>query len=154
MSEHTKRLVVDFLSSQKLAHIATVSIENQPSIAAIYFISDPDLNFYFLSRKNTAKYRNIAGNSAVGLAITDPEEAVTLQVKGIASTVDDRQLQDDLLSKIWRITIEQNNWPAPIVKLKQGELVLLKITPKEIKYSDFKPLYLNEAVDYARYIKS
>jgi len=66
---------VDYIKSQRLARIATVSKELQPDVAAVGFEFDGE-NFYIggIRQTKTYKYKNVAsGNSSVALVIDDVE---------------------------------------------------------------------------------
>jgi len=76
---------VDYIKSQRLARIATVSKELQPDVAAVGFEFDGQ-NFYIggIRQTKTYKYKNVAnGNSRVALVIDDLESVDPWKPRGI-----------------------------------------------------------------------
>lgn len=76
---------VDYIKSQRLARIATVSKELQPDVAAVGFEFDGQY-FYIggIRQTKTYKYKNVAnGNSRVALVIDDVESVDPWKPRGI-----------------------------------------------------------------------
>ncbi len=83
-----------YLKSQRLARIATVSLEMQPDIAAVRFEFDGE-HFYVGGRTftRTLKYKNVrAGNTHVALVVDDLDPATRgprgLKIHGRAEIVE------------------------------------------------------------------
>jgi pyridoxamine 5'-phosphate oxidase family protein len=76
---------VNYIKSQRLARIATVSKELQPDVAPVGFEFDGQ-NFYVggIRQKKTYKYKNVVnGNSNVALVIDDVESVDPWKPRGI-----------------------------------------------------------------------
>ncbi|HEX5732457.1 MAG TPA: PPOX class F420-dependent oxidoreductase [Blastocatellia bacterium] len=76
---------VDYLKSQKLARIATVSAHSQPDVAPVSFEFDGQY-FYVggLKMTTTLKYKNVLnGNKKVALVIDDLEAVSPWRPRGI-----------------------------------------------------------------------
>jgi hypothetical protein len=50
------------MRAEKVGILATASVTCEPWAAAVHFLVDQDLNFYFLTRKSTLKYKNAMAN--------------------------------------------------------------------------------------------
>ncbi len=137
-----------FLQEHTLATLATVDPSSVPHAASIYYVVDADLSIYIVTREETQKYQNIKQNSDVSMVVTDEETAETIQLVGGAQKVTDEHAISGILEKLWKITLEKHHWPAPVVKMNKGGLVVLKITPRELKFGDFKPVHLEDGTDY------
>lgn len=90
---------VDYIKSQRIARIATVSTQLQPDVAPVGFEFDGQ-HFYIggIQQKKTLKFKNIAsGNLRVALVIDDmesidPPKPRGIKIHGIAE-IDERRRQ-------------------------------------------------------------
>jgi pyridoxamine 5'-phosphate oxidase family protein len=76
---------INYLRSQRLARIATVSEELQPDVAPVGYEFDGE-HFYIGGRQQTKthKYRNVLkGNSKVALVVDDLESTTPWKPRGI-----------------------------------------------------------------------
>jgi pyridoxamine 5'-phosphate oxidase family protein len=76
---------VDYLNSQKLARIATVSAKGQPDVAPVSFEFDGQ-HFYVggLNMAITLKYKNVLnGNKKIALVFDDLESVAPWRPRGI-----------------------------------------------------------------------
>lgn len=88
---------IQYIKSQRLARIATVSTQLQPDVAAVSFEFDGQ-HFYIggLQQEKTLKYKNVVnGNRKVALVIDDmesfnPPKPRGLKIHGIAE-IEERQ---------------------------------------------------------------
>ncbi len=73
-----------YITSQRLARIATCSSESQPDVAPVGFEFDGQ-HFYIggITMKNTLKYKNALGNPRVALVIDDLETINPMKPRGI-----------------------------------------------------------------------
>ncbi|CAN5134304.1 hypothetical protein BH11PAT1_BH11PAT1_6600 [soil metagenome] len=136
----TKKEVYVYLKSLAIAVLSTVSSEGNPHAAVIYFISDEDLNFYFLTKSDTRKAKNLTSHSEAALTIVDPNSPRTIQVTGPVSEIEEPQMYINIMDKISEENAKGNNffWPPPLSKLdSDGDLVLYKLTPNWLRYADF-----------------
>ena len=76
---------IDYLKSQRLARIATVSADRQPDVAAVSFEFDGQY-FYVggIKMTTTLKYKNVLdGNQKVAIVFDDLEEVSPWKPRGI-----------------------------------------------------------------------
>jgi general stress protein 26 len=143
-----KRKAFAFLSKHRVASIATVTPEGTPMSAIVYYVVDEDLNLFFLTKTDTAKYVNIRNNPAVSMAICDEADLATVQVEGTATEVK----QEVLIGKIFRGIVKHPgalpHWPPPIIKLFAGDCVVMKIKPKKLRLGDFHKNQLSKDESY------
>lgn len=136
------------MQEHTLATLATIDPSGIPHAASVYYVVDLDLHIYCVTREETNKYQNIRLNENVSMAITDEETAETVQLIGTANKVENEHEISNILEKLWKVTLEKQHWPAPVVKLNKGGLLVLKIKPTEMKFGDFKPIHLENGTDY------
>lgn len=146
----TTERALRFLQDHTLMTMASVTPDGIPHAASLYYVVEPDFSIYCVTREETQKYQNIRQNSSVSMVITDEESAETVQLVGKAVKVDDEHQIAGILQRLWTITMKKQHWPAPVIKLNEGGLLVLKIIPTELKYGDFKPIHLENGVDYIK----
>src|SRR5688500_4360080 len=76
-----------WLKEHRHATLSTVSASNKPHAAAIYYVTDDDLNFYFVTDNTSRKYKHIKARPSVAMTITHVEQQLTAQLTGRASEV-------------------------------------------------------------------
>ena len=127
-----------FVKSKKVAVLSTVSSSNQPMSATIYFVIDDDLNFYFMTKASTRKYKNLQTNKEVSLVIGTDNVPITVQVQGKAERIEDHDEFARWTDRLKNIFFD-NKFIAPIFQLEtdeQNEVLIHKITPSWIRWLD------------------
>lgn len=137
----SKEKVYELLTKHEVAVLSTVSADNIPSAAAIYFVPDKELNFYFITKSDTEKSHNIESIShKAAITVIDPKILVEVQAKGEVNEIEDPK---------YLIRIAEENakekagfhWPPPFSKLQsEGFLLVYKFTPTWLRVADFSEL--------------
>ena len=129
----------EFLKTHHMAVISTVSDHGKPWGAAIYSVCDENFNFYFATREQTSKYKNIDHNSRVALTFANSETQRTVQVSGTISIVPMKEVKEVVFKKLTSIKPSGNiDWTPPVVKVHKGNWMILKIAPEYAQYADYK----------------
>lgn len=125
--QKAKKRVLKFLQQHKTAVIATISPDNKPQAATITYILDDDFSFYFMTKKNSRKFKNILHNPDVGIVVgTDPKIPATAQMEGEAHVIKDpHHFMVNYLSKA--ITIADPEW-WPLLKPRGVDYAFFKVT--------------------------
>ena len=148
--QKSKNEVYTYLQSLYIAVLSTATPSGAPYAATIYFITDPDLNFYFLTKSDTKKSRNIEENSNVALTTVDTSTPRTIQASGKVVEVEDPTQYRRMLERISEANAKKGGfyWPPPLSKINSsGDLVLYKFTPEWLRFADFS----EETTDYIYY---
>ena len=141
----TKKQVLDFLRQRKHAGISTVTSKGSPEAATIYYGVDKHFNFYFPTGTLSRKFKNIQKNPHVALAITDTKKLITIQMEGVAKVIhkikkngEPIQILTKALTPDLRETL-QSLWDPvpPVIKMKNGDLAILQVEIKWVRYADF-----------------
>ena len=121
---------IEYLKSQRLARIATVSKRGQPEVVPVAFEFDGRY-FYVGSHSQdtflrTRKYKSVkAGNNQVGLVIDDLESVDPWKPRGVKLFGKAEVVERDGMfgpGKYLRITPQVSwSWGIPGLKLKKGE---------------------------------
>jgi|SRR3989344_1283253 len=123
---------VKFLKSHTTMVLASISHDVEPQAATVYFVSDDNLNIYFLTAQNSKKADNLRTNGKVAFVIGWGPEVVTIQGGGIAKElpVKEAEVFYDLIKKTAISSVYQ--WP--LLKLAQEGYCAFKITPSWMMY--------------------
>ena len=136
MNTQAKKYVLDFLKSQKIGVVSTV-LGAQPQSANVYYTTDESLNIYFITPVNCRKYFNIQSNNKVSFVVGTENPPQTVQVDGTAEVVTDQNTINTVTANYYAALVK-NNQPIPVTKLDvTGGLVVYKITPRWMRWSDF-----------------
>lgn len=135
----SKQEVLEFLVQNKLGTLATVTKSGKPHADSIYYTVDDTFEISFLTETGTLKYKNIQYQNDVFFVVTNIEKKITAHIKGTASLVTDK---DSLKIMMKRLAIMLNGGESfdavlPILKRDDGNLVVVKISPEEVRFSDY-----------------
>jgi len=135
----SKEIVMEFLLRNKLSTRATITKEVKPEADTIYYFIEPNFDIFFLTNSGTQKYKNIQYQDDVCMVVTDAEKKITAKIKGKAALVLDKDFPKKILEKIAQManTGDKFDTVYPILKRNDGALVVMKIIPFEIRYSDY-----------------
>lgn len=137
MSDSSSR-AVDFLTKNHVGVLATASRSGVPHAAAIYFVTDSDLNFFFITKQDTEKSKNLKDNPQASLAVYDAKTQTTLQVQGEATADDDPQHFMNVFTQILKISMDFSEGASPpATKLKAGEYKLYRLAPKSVRIAEY-----------------
>ncbi len=130
----------DYLRPLAIAVLSTVSPAGEPYAATIFFITDQDLNFYFLTKSDTKKSEYLEETKKAALTIIDPSSPKTVQATGTVSEIETPQMYQALMAKIAESNVKETGfyWPPPLSKLdSSGDLLLYQFTPEWLRVADF-----------------
>jgi general stress protein 26 len=146
----TKSYIRDFLSHESLAVVSSVSEEGKPHAATIFFSVNNEFQLFFSTRRDSQKYKNIAANPAVSVVVSNLELMVTVQIEGTATEVTDATELQQFMDTMLKISMERSQmerWMAPVHLLKNGDFVVMKVSPQWMRVGDFRDIQQNPS-DY------
>lgn len=88
-NEALKQEALDFLRKHIIAVVATTDDAHAPQAATVLYHIDDNMNFYFITRKQTRKYKNLMTNGKVALVVGMGDGPGTIQVEGEARLIED-----------------------------------------------------------------
>jgi len=136
----SRERILDFLGTHKVGVLATADATGKPHAAAVYVVCDPQLVFYFITKKATRKSTNLSVNSQAALAVYDEQSQTTVQVDGQVEVVTDPAQIDRIFTEIQAIArlTSQSGTPPPAKLLADGYVVyrLSSPTARLASYSD------------------
>lgn len=109
-----------FLWSHHTAVLATIKKGNKAHATTIYYLIDEHFNFYFITKDETLKFKNIEDNNSVALAISDEHELQTVQVEGTAEEIKGNNFAQTVDKLVTRYSKEGGWDKLPINQIKGG----------------------------------
>ncbi len=130
---------MEFLRSNSVAVISTVSSDGQPESATIYFVVDGKFTFYFMTKNFSRKYTNLETNPKVALVIGTENEPVTAQIQGTAQRITDPKEFDKTMDLL-RQNFLKNDYVAPLFQLRpeRNDIVAYKVIPLWMRWLDLR----------------
>jgi uncharacterized protein YhbP (UPF0306 family) len=103
MSEPDTRLIIRaFLETHSTLALATQSADGSPQIAPLFYVSDDQLNLYWLSSPNSRHSVNLVARPAVSAAVYpsvwQAADIVGLQIEGEARAIGDERVREQNLN--------------------------------------------------------
>ena len=135
-----KNKLFKYLSKEILISLDTSDKKGNLWSASVYFASDKDLNFYFMSSSSTVHCRNIKNNPNVSFTIADSnqrpqDDKFGVQVAGTCKHIYNLPEIIKIL-KIWNIKFVKK--PVPPLKSMKLDSPFYRITPQKMKIYDSK----------------
>jgi len=136
---------IDSETNKKSSHVlddtavlSTIDEHNHPHASVIHFVYGQDDTYYFLTKTDTQKARNIASNPQVALTMHPSGSLHVLYIKGTALHVDDKDVHDAIYSTIATAKeYTEGTKFAPIIKIDGGQYIVFKIEPENTKLLDY-----------------
>ncbi len=141
----TKKDVLAFLKKTKCAAISTVTKSGKPEVSEVYFGVDDKFNIYVPTGSLSRKYKNLKNSKNVAFVVGNPDKQITIQIEGKASEMERvkknskalKALMAVLTPTIWETMAHLWDPIPPVLKMRDGDLVILKIEPTWIRWADF-----------------
>lgn len=135
-AEHNR--VHAFLKKHQMGILSTAGEAGTVWGAAVYFVTDDDLNIYFVTRTGTFKYKNIEAQPFAALTVADSETQITVQLSGEISRMPIQKYMDVFFDKFLAMRPEGDyHWAPPIDKVHEGNYMPLQLKPSHLQYADY-----------------
>ncbi len=131
--------IKSILDKESTLCLSTSSRKGVPESAIVYYSTDNDSNFYFLTKELTRKKQHLDENNEVSLLLSDHESCSTLQIQGKAKELVTNKEKISAFNSLIKIIGEGTEcWPPPIGRVEMGNLCLYKVTPYWMRLGNFK----------------
>jgi general stress protein 26 len=126
MTEKQRKEVLMFVQKNKIAVVATVSPEGEPQAATVTHLMDDDFVFYFVTKKESRKLRNITHEPRIGITIgTQANVPMTVQMQGRAMVI--VEPSDYIVTHLTKkMSLSEVEW-WPLLKSQKGNLAFIKV---------------------------
>ncbi len=130
--------IESFLNQNSIAVVSTISSHGQPSSAAVYFTLDDELNFYFITKRDTKKSKNLMNNSKAALAVYEATSQTIVQAEGEAHEETDPERTQKVFGEVLRSSLASSEAGVPpISKLQAGHYIAYKFKPTSLKMASY-----------------
>ncbi|MGB4965914.1 MAG: pyridoxamine 5'-phosphate oxidase family protein [Microgenomates group bacterium] len=132
-----KTYLHQFLQQNLLGVLSTVTSDNIPDAAPIYFIPHASFEIYFITAASTQKVKNINHANDVVLTIMNKDLTETVRVCGKAEITDNDATKS--LGELARSLQYKENFleALPVLKYKGQKKLVVKIVPTEIRIRQY-----------------
>lgn len=128
----------EFLKKHKVGVLATVSPDNDPYAAAIYFTVEPSLDVLFVTKVRTKKADNLDHNNHAMMIVYEENTQTTVQLTGSVTKITDAVEVNRLFTDSIYTSLETSGSDVPpIAKLDDGEYVAYRLKPTQIRMAVF-----------------
>jgi uncharacterized pyridoxamine 5'-phosphate oxidase family protein len=130
--------VQEFLKEHPMGILSTAGDAGSVWGAAIYYLTDEDLNIYFVVRTGTYKYKNIEVQPFAALTVADSENQITVQLSGKVEPMPVNKYMDIFFDKFAALRPDGDyKWAPPIDKIHEGNYMPLQLIPSHLQYADY-----------------
>lgn len=141
-SQRLRTKAYKFMIEHRAAALATAGKNNVPHVAIVYCMVYEDLSIYISSRVEGRKYQNLVNNPTIGMTFYSEADMQTIQLTGTAERVGKIECEQEILYELIKLRYKEPNWIVPPLRLFErgatNELAIIKITPNEMTFADFK----------------
>lgn len=132
--DKTKSAMTSFLKDNFVMEIAT-SRDNKPAVAPVIYVTDDELNFYFVTYRQSYKAQNLINNPQCSFTIWQFLQ-MCVQADGIAEIVEDEAKKEWVVKAFADAATKDPNFWAPIFRIKRGDYCVFKIKPTWMRVLD------------------
>lgn len=128
-----------FLLNHGVMVLSTTDKGGELSGNVVYYLVGENNYLYMITKSETSKLRNMRANPKVAVTIFDEDEMQVLQMRGTIEIEKDNNSRETVFQQIVkpRKYGKRVSWP-PVTKIKDGSYVVVRITPTEVKFVDYK----------------
>lgn len=136
-----KKEVRDYLGKHYLCALATVNAENHPLVSVVYYYFDENFNFYFVTRKEMEKYKNLLLNQNVSFVVYDEAGQTSVQLRGVGEAVEVTSKEAPIITNLLEKGHQGNaNAFVPLTTLGEGSpIALFKVKVDQVKWLTANP---------------
>lgn len=139
-----KNNAIEFLHSKKLAVVSTLTEDNEPQGATVFYVVDDNLDFYFVTRKQTRKFKNIQNNPKVGIVVGAELAPATIQIQGKAELLENSEVEKVVKGMLGKFDFIET-YLGPFISIPGMDFAVfrVKINWMRYLYFDFKKMSEN-----------
>lgn len=134
-----QKAIVDFLRSHPVGTLGTQSKTGELELSAVYFMINPDLSCYIVTKANTRKCKNILTKPVGTLLCYAEDELVSVEVSGNLEVVLDTIEVVKVLERFQTMVEERGAeyWVPPIAQLRAGSYAIVTLKPSRVLYRHY-----------------
>jgi general stress protein 26 len=129
--------IIEYMKEHPVAVLSTVDGHGNPHGAVVYMYAASVLNFYFVTKAETQKFRDLVKHRHVSVTIADDENNSSIQANGTAHVVEETEVIQMVMAHMAKVYARSSDWLAPITKIRAGEYQVVNIKPSHIRLSEY-----------------
>ena len=120
--------------------LATISESGDAHSAAVYVYLTPDLTCYFVTKTATDKFKNIKKNAKATLSTYDENFLMFGELVGEAQQLESEEEVNTIILELQKVfeSRKSSYWAPPVTQITGGEYVIIKVSPRQINYTNFE----------------
>lgn len=127
-----------FLQDNELATLSTLDRTGNVHGAAVYYWYDGKGSIFLLTKEQTGKAHDIFAHHQVALTVTNEQNLQTMQISALAEIEPSAATKQKVFKKIVRERdYAEGKHIPPVAKLDQGAFMVLRLTPRHVKFNDY-----------------
>lgn len=129
---------VEFLGKHDVGVLSTIERTGSLRGAAVYYVVINGY-VYFMTKENTRKSRNIAGNEHVAFTVFDDKGLETIQLAGMAEQVTDDKMRMKVITAILRTrTYVDGSHLVPVIRMgAETNTLVYRIVVTDFDYTNY-----------------
>ncbi|MEO8607799.1 MAG: pyridoxamine 5'-phosphate oxidase family protein [Chloroflexota bacterium] len=131
----TTQIIRAFLETQSTLALATVKANGDPQIAPVFYVSDDQLNLYWLSTPTSRHSANLSAHSKVSgtiyPSVWQTADIVGVQIEGEAQPIGDDRVREQILN----LYLRKFQIPAEFDSIINASTLYI-LTPRWIRWLD------------------
>jgi len=152
MDTTTVSQIVTYINNHQLAVVSTVGPDGKPFAVTMYVVSDDRLNLYFMTKKETTKFRNMSSNPYIFITFSDETDLSTLQISGKVNTIDPQSDSQTTYNLMRGLRVKINEEKIPVSKLNAGEYVIFKVDVDKATLTNYQQKDITQGVTKLEYL--
>lgn len=132
-TEKIEESALKFAKARKLAIISTVSSEGVPESAMVLYHMDEKFNFFFVTRSDSRKVKNLSTNKNISVVIGTDLGPSTLQMSGIAEVISQDE-QKNFIENLSKDTTLGALYYGPFLEIVGINFTLYKVKMNWVRW--------------------
>lgn len=138
MDSNVRKKILEYLAKHRVIALSTSDTHNILHSAAVYVYAKEPKEWFILSKLDTKKMRNLSKQPRFSAVVFDRHDSnSTLQARGIASKVEDRDTIGETMTAMAKIYGTENDYLPPIAKIEAGQYVVVKLSVEWLRFAGY-----------------
>ncbi|MDP3953509.1 MAG: pyridoxamine 5'-phosphate oxidase family protein [bacterium] len=129
--------VAEFLDKNVFMVVATADEQSQPEAALMMYLMDENLDFYFVTRRQTRKFKNLKKNPEVAFVIGLGSESSTMQGKGRVELLEEKDVE--FMKELEKHPNLVSAYLGPFLELVGLDFAVFRIKPDWLRLLSWDP---------------
>lgn len=133
----TDEKILEYLAKQKVIVLGTSDEHGILHSAAVYVYARQPKQWFVMSKNDTKKARNLAGNKRFSAVAYERHDNSTIQARGVASKEDDSDVIGEVMGAMAKIYGSERDYLPPNAKIQAGDYVIIRLEIEWLRFARF-----------------